>query len=143
MIFQWGNGRVFPVNMGKPIIEKSFQWQIGDKHFKDNWWRGVGSGVEGGGGLHREIIVRSCQAGRRFLNTSSTNLKTVNLNILPSYGGTSTLMFSFHVDPDLDILLEKLAAQIRAWLGSETQLCFQTPDDLWVDIVKIQRSTLD
>ena len=31
-------------------------------------------------------------------------------------------MFSFHVDPDLDILLEKLTAQIVAWSGLGTQL---------------------
>ena len=50
-------------------------------------------------------------------------------------------MFSFHVDPDLDILFEKLTAQIGSQLGTETQLCFEAPGDLWVDIVKMQRLT--
>ena len=39
-------------------------------------------------------------------------------------------MFSFHVDPELDILFEKLAAQIGARLGLGTQLCFKAPSDL-------------
>ena len=51
-------------------------------------------------------------------------------------------MFSFHVDPDLDILFEKLIAQIGARLGLGAQLCFEAPGDLWIDIVKMQRLTL-
>ena len=51
-------------------------------------------------------------------------------------------MFSFHVDPDLDILCEKLTAQIGAQPGLGTKLCFEAPGDLWVDIVKMQRLTL-
>ena len=50
-------------------------------------------------------------------------------------------MFSFHVDPNLDILFEKLTAQIGARPGLETQLCFEAPGDLWVDIVKMQQLT--
>ena len=50
-------------------------------------------------------------------------------------------MFIFHVDPDLDILFEKLIAQIGAWPGLGTQLRFETPHDLWIDIVKMQRLT--
>ena len=52
-------------------------------------------------------------------------------------------MFSFHVDPDLAILIEKLTAQIGARLGLGTLLWFETPGDVWVDIVKMQRLTLD
>ena len=47
-------------------------------------------------------------------------------------------MFSFHVDPDLDILFEKSTIQIGAVPGLETQLCFDAAGDLWVDIVKLQ-----
>ena len=50
-------------------------------------------------------------------------------------------MFSFHVDPNLDILFEKLTAQIGARPGLETQFCFEAPGDLWVDIVKMQQLT--
>ena len=50
-------------------------------------------------------------------------------------------MFSFHVDPDLDILFEKLTAQIGARLGLGTLFLFETPGDLWVDIVKMQLLT--
>ena len=50
-------------------------------------------------------------------------------------------MFSFHVEPDLDILF-KLTAQIGAGPGLGTQLCFKAPCDLWVDIVKMQQLTL-
>ena len=50
-------------------------------------------------------------------------------------------MFSFHVDPDLVILYEKLTAQIGAWLGLGTQLCFEASGNFWVDIVKMQRLT--
>ena len=46
-------------------------------------------------------------------------------------------MFSFHVDPDLDILIEKLTAQIDARSGLGNQLCCEVPGDLWVDIIKI------
>ena len=48
-------------------------------------------------------------------------------------------MFSFHVDPDLDILFEKSTAQIGARPGLGTQLRFEAPGDLWVDIVKMQQ----
>ena len=47
-------------------------------------------------------------------------------------------MFSFHVDPDLYILVEKLKAQISARPSLGTQFRFEVPGDLWVDIVKIQ-----
>ena len=50
-------------------------------------------------------------------------------------------MFSFHVNPDLDILFEKLTAQIGARPGLETQLCFEASGDLWVDIAKMQQLT--
>ena len=50
-------------------------------------------------------------------------------------------MFNFHVDPDLDILIEKLTAQIDARPGLGTQLCFELPGNLWVDIIKIQQLT--
>ena len=50
-------------------------------------------------------------------------------------------MFSFHVGPDLDILFEKLAAQISARLGLGTLLRFEAPGDLQVDIVKMQQLT--
>ena len=47
-------------------------------------------------------------------------------------------MFSFHADPDLDILFEMLTAQIGARLALGTLLGFQVPSDYWVDIVKMQ-----
>ena len=50
-------------------------------------------------------------------------------------------MFNFHVYPDLDILFEKLTAQIGAPPGLGTQLCFEASSDLWVNIVKMQGLT--
>ena len=50
-------------------------------------------------------------------------------------------MFSFHVDPDLYILVEKLKAQISARPSLGTQFRFEVPGDLWVDIFKIQPLT--
>ena len=47
-------------------------------------------------------------------------------------------MFSFHADPDLGTLLDKLTAQISARLGLGIQLHFEIPGDLWVDIVKMK-----
>ena len=47
-------------------------------------------------------------------------------------------MFRFHVDPDLDILFEKLATQTGTQPGLETQLRFGAPGNLWVNIVKTQ-----
>ena len=35
-------------------------------------------------------------------------------------------MFSFHADPDLEILFEKVTSQIVAWMGLGTQLPFET-----------------
>ena len=51
-------------------------------------------------------------------------------------------MFSFHIGPDLDILFEKLTAQIGARLGLETLLRFEAPGDLRFDILKMQQLTL-
>ena len=51
-------------------------------------------------------------------------------------------MFSFHVDHDLDILFENLRAQVGAQPDLGTQLRFEAPGDLWVDIVKMQQLTL-
>ena len=51
-------------------------------------------------------------------------------------------MFSFHVDPDLDILCEKLTAKMGARLGLGTKLCFEAPGDVWVCIFKMQQLTL-
>ena len=51
-------------------------------------------------------------------------------------------MFSFHVDPDLDILFQKLTAQVGVRPGLGTQLHFKTPSFLQVEIVKMQQSTL-
>ena len=45
-------------------------------------------------------------------------------------------MFSSFVDLDVDILFQKLIAQIGARPG------LGAPDDLWVDIVKMQQLTL-
>ena len=50
----------------------------------------------------------------------------------------SPFMLSFHVDPDLDILFEQLSAQRGARLGLGTQLRFDDPGDLWVNIIKTQ-----
>ena len=47
-------------------------------------------------------------------------------------------MFSFHIDPDLDIISEKITAQIGALLGLGTQFFFEVSGDLWVNIVKMQ-----
>ena len=52
------------------------------------------------------------------------------------------LIFIFHVDTDLDILFEKLTAQIVAWRHLGTQLPFETPGDIWVNIGKIQQLIL-
>ena len=46
-------------------------------------------------------------------------------------------MFSFHVDPDLYILFEKLTVQIGVRLGLVPLLLFEAPGDFWVDIVKM------
>ena len=48
----------------------------------------------------------------RFSNTFSSYLKTVSLNVFPIMEGYKLrcFMFNFHVDPDLYILFEKLAA---------------------------------
>ena len=48
-----------------------------------------------------------------------------------------SFMFSFHDDSDLDILLEKLTAQIGARLGSGTEICLKGPGVFWVDIIVI------
>ena len=48
-------------------------------------------------------------------------------------------MFNFHDDPDLDILFEKLTAQIGARLGLVTQPRFNASGYFWVNIVKMQR----
>ena len=45
-------------------------------------------------------------------------------------------MFSFHVDPDLDILTEKLTVQIGARPGLKIQLFVKDPDDLWFNVAK-------
>ena len=55
-------------------------------------------------------------------------------------GFKGRFMFSFHVGPNLDILFEKLTAQIVTRMGLGTLLCFEAPGDLRVDIVKMQRS---
>ena len=47
-------------------------------------------------------------------------------------------MFSFHFGSDIDILFEKLTAQIGAWLGFGTLPHFEAPSDLGVDIVEMQ-----
>ena len=39
-------------------------------------------------------------------------------------------MFSFYVDPDLDLLFEKLTGQIGALPRLGTQICFHVPHDL-------------
>ena len=54
----------------------------------------------------------------------------------------NVLLSSLYVDLNLDILFEKLTAQIGDGLGSGTQLCLEAPGDFWVDIVKMQRLTL-
>ena len=53
----------------------------------------------------------------------------------------NVLLSSLYVDLNLDILFEKLTAQIGDGLGSGTQLCLEAPGDFWVDIVKMQRLT--
>ena len=51
-------------------------------------------------------------------------------------------MFIFHVEPDQDILFEKLTVQIVARTGLGNQLPFKTFGDLWVDIIKMKQLTL-
>ena len=51
-------------------------------------------------------------------------------------------MFSFHVDPDLDILFEKLTAQIVARAGLGIHVLFETVGDPSVNIIKMQQLTL-
>ena len=50
-------------------------------------------------------------------------------------------MFSFHADPDLDILFQKLAIQIGTRPGLGMQLLVEASGDLWVNIVKTQQLT--
>ena len=52
-------------------------------------------------------------------------------------------MFSFHADPDLGILFEKLTTQIGTQLGLGTQHCVKASGKLRVNIVKMQRLTSD
>ena len=47
-------------------------------------------------------------------------------------------MFSFHGDPDLDILFEKLTEQIGTRMGLGTLLRFEAPGDLRVNIIKMK-----
>ena len=51
-------------------------------------------------------------------------------------------MFTLHADFDFGILFEKLTAQIGAWPGLGTQLRFEAPGYLWVDIIKMHWLTL-
>ena len=60
--------------------------------------------------------------------------------MLRSYKGR--FMFSFGVDLDVDITLEKLTAQIGACLGSGIQLHFEAPGDLRVDIATMKQLIL-
>ena len=72
-----------------------------------------------------------------------SNMKAVNLKIFPKYGR----IYSWKKIPDQSIelwkyfslrsLLTKLTAQIGARLGLGTQLCFEAPDKLRVNIVKM------
>ena len=48
-------------------------------------------------------------------------------------------MFSFHGDPDVDVLFEKLTEQIGARLGLGTLLRFEAPCDPRINIVKMQQ----
>ena len=50
-------------------------------------------------------------------------------------------MFSFHVNPDLDISFQKLIEQIIARRCLGTLLRFKAPGDLWVNIVEMQELT--
>ena len=51
-------------------------------------------------------------------------------------------MFSFGVDLDVDIILEKLTAQICAHLSSGIQLHFEAPGELRVDIATMKQLIL-
>ena len=51
-------------------------------------------------------------------------------------------MFRFHIDPELDTLFENLTGRIGAWPGFGIHFCFESPIDLWIDIVKMQQLTL-
>ena len=51
-------------------------------------------------------------------------------------------MFSFGVDLDVDIILEKLTAQICARLSSGIQLHFEAPGELRVDIATMKQLML-
>ena len=73
----------------------------------------------------------------------SSNMKAVNLKFVPNYGR----VYSWRKIPDQPIelwkyfclksLLTKLRTQIGARLGLGTQLCFEAPDKLRVNIIKM------
>ena len=67
---------------------------------------------------------------------------SLSLIVTIKRGFKGRFMFNFHVGPNLDILFEKLTAQIVARLGLGTLLCFEAPGDLRVNIVKMLRSKL-
>ena len=77
----------------------------------------------------------------------SRNMKAVNLKIFPNYGR----VYSWRKIPDQSIelwkyfslrsLLTNLTAEIGARLGLGTQLCFEAPDKLRVNIAKMQQLT--
>ena len=63
----------------------------------------------------------------------------LNLIVTVKRGFKGCFMFSFHVSPQLEILFEKLTAQIGPRLGLGTLSHFEAPGDLWVNIVKMER----
>ena len=56
-------------------------------------------------------------------------------------GFRGRFMLKFHVRPDLDILFEKLTAQVLAWPRLGMLLHFEAPGELQVDKVKMQQLT--
>ena len=83
------------------------------------------------------------QASRKSIDQSKELWTYLSLSLIVLLKGFKGLfVFSFYVDPDLDILFEKLIAQAVAWVGLGTQLPFETFSDLCFNIIKMQQLTL-
>ena len=83
------------------------------------------------------------QASRKSIDQSKELWTYLSLSLIVLLKGFKGLfVFSFYVDPDLDILFEKLIAQAVGWVGLITQLPFETFSNLCFNIIKMQQLTL-
>ena len=83
------------------------------------------------------------QASRKSIDQSKELWTYLSLSLIVLLKGFKGLfVFSFYVDPDLDILFEKLIAQAVGWVGLSTQLPFETFSNLCFNIIKMQQLTL-